>query len=108
MWKDLDLSEENLASVEYLLSQSIKGFHFIFEREEIKLALVAPLNGISKFEHEDREKVQQIFMDFLSHQSLDEKENYLNAMAPMEKELLIKAYFNIVECTIKRCQIHEH
>ncbi len=104
----LDIQEENLASVEYLLSQSMKGHHFIFSTEDIKHALGAPLNGIQNFEYEDREKVQEVFLEFLQKKSFKEKQNFLNSITISKKEVLIKAYFHIVENTIKKCYSHQH
>ena len=100
--------EENLSGVEHLLSQSLKGFHFAFEKEDIKLALGSPLNGISDFEHENRDKVQEIFTAFVSCETLDLKQAYLKNLKALDKELLIKAYFNILENTVKKCNWAQH
>ena len=100
--------EDNLSGVEYLLSQSLKGFHFAFEKQDIKLALGSPLNGISEFEYENREKVQEIFSKFVSCQSLEQKQAYLKSLPAIDKELLIKAYFNILENTLRKCNTNQH
>lgn len=102
------IQEENLASVEYLLAQSLKGHHIMFNADDIKLALGAPLNGILNFEYEDRDKVQEIFLEFLQRKSFKEKQNFLESLTICEREVLIKAYFNIVENTIKKCHSHKH
>ena len=100
--------EESLSGVEHLLSQSLKGFHFAFEKKDIKLALGSPLNGICEFEYENREQVQEIFMNFVSKNSLDEKQAFLKTLPLLEKELIIKAYFNILENTLKKCSKTQH
>lgn len=100
--------EENLSGVEYLLSQSLKGFHFAFNKQDIKHALGSPLNGISEFEYENREKVQEIFLNFVKHQSLKAKQDFLAKLPALDKELLIKAYFNILENTLKKCSTVYH
>jgi|GEM_PF-519374 len=100
--------EDNLSGVEHLLSQSLKGFHFAFEKQDIKLALGSPLNGISEFEYENREKVQEIFMDFVKCHSLEQKQKYLKTLPALDKELLIKAYFNILENTLRKCSKNHH
>lgn len=100
--------EENLSGVEHLLSQSLKGFHFAFDKQDIKLALGSPLNGICEFEYENREQVQELFMGFVKQKTLDNKQAYLKTLPLLEKELLIKAYFNILENTLKKCSQNQH
>lgn len=100
--------EENLSGVEYLLSQSLKGFHFAFDKQDIKHALGAPLNGISEFEYENREQVQKIFLGFVKQTSLKSKQEFLKKLSALDKELLIKAYFNILENTLKKCSSVYH
>jgi len=104
----LEQIEDSLSGVEHLLSQSLKGFHFAFEKQDIKLALGSPLNGISEFEHENREKVQEIFVDFVKCQTLEQKQRYLKSLPTLDKELLIKAYFNILENTLRKCNKTHH
>ena len=99
----LENIEENLSGVEHLLSQSLKGFHFAFEKQDIKHALGSPLNGICEFEYDNREKVQEIFTDFVMQESLDKKQAYLKSLPALDRELLIKAYFNILENTLRKC-----
>jgi len=100
--------EDNLSGVEHLLSQSLKGFHFAFEKQDIKLAMGSPLNGISEFENENREKVQEIFIQFVGCQTLEQKHKYLKTLPAIDKELLIKAYFNILENTLRKCSTTHH
>lgn len=105
---NLEIVEENLAAVEHLLSMSLRGFHFAFEKSDIKDALGAPINGISEFEHEDRERVQKIFLSFVQKKTLSEKRAYMESLVIMDKELVIKAYFNILENTLKKCSLVFH
>ncbi|MGH1468684.1 MAG: hypothetical protein ACRBBP_07370 [Bdellovibrionales bacterium] len=100
--------EENLSGVEHLLSQSLKGFHFAFDKQDIKHALGSPLNGISEFEYENREKVQEIFLEFVKQKTLPSKKEFLKKLPALDKELLIKAYFNILENTLKKCSTIYH
>ncbi len=100
--------EKKLSGVEHLLSQSLKGFHFAFDKQDIKHALGTPLNGISEFENENREQVQQIFLSFVNCSSLKEKQKFLKSLQAIDKELLIKAYFNILENTLKKCSSVYH
>jgi hypothetical protein len=106
--KNLESFEQNLSGVEHLLSQSLKGFHFAFDKQDIKLALGSPLNGISEFEYENREQVQEIFFKFVKQETLDKKQAFLETLSVLDKELLIKAYFNILENALKKCSQTQH
>ena len=100
--------EDNLAAVEDLLSQSVKGFHFAFDRDDIKLALGSPINGISDFTMENTEQVQEIFFEFVKKKTLQDKQDFLNGLTIIDRELIIKTYFNILENTLKKCMFEVH
>ncbi len=100
--------EENLNAVEHLLSHSLKGFHFAFDKQDIKHALGKPLNGISEFKYENRAQVQEIFLEFVKQKTLPAKKEFLRNLPALDKELLIKAYFNILENTLKKCSTISH
>lgn len=94
--------EQSMQEIEYLLAQSTKGLHLLFNSSHIKSALQEPVNGIQDFDKEDRNKVQNVFGNFIEKNSFAEKEEYLAQLNEEDRELLIKAYFHIVENTIKR------
>lgn len=94
--------EQNMQEIEYLLAQSTRGLHLLFDKAHIKSALQEPVNGNQDFDKEDRNKVQNIFGNFIEKNSFAEKEAYLTELCAEDRELLIKAYFHIVENTIKR------
>ncbi len=93
--------EFNLQQIEYLLAQSVKGLHLLFDKELIKQAFTQPKNGISDFEQEDRQKIQNLFAGLIESTSLGDKKGYLKKLSSEDQEILIKAYFHIVENTIK-------
>ena len=93
--------EGNLQQIEYLLAQSIKGLHFIFDKQRIRLAYTQPRNGILDFDKEDRDKIQSLFSGLIQSTSINDKEGYLSQLSDEDQEILIKAYFHIVENTIK-------
>lgn len=93
--------ETNLQAIEYLLAQSVKGMHFLFDKHQIKVAFTQPTNGIVVFEQEDRNKIQHLFAGLIEKTTFIDKQNYFNALGDEDREVLIKAYFHIVENTIK-------
>ena len=101
--KEENVRNDDLVAVEDLLSQSLKGFHFAFDRADIKLAMGAPLNGVLDFSKEDNAKVQEIFFEFVKRKGIQAKKDFLNVLPVLERELVIKTYFNILENTVKKC-----
>ncbi len=93
--------ESNLQQIEYLLAQSVKGLHLLFDKQIIKKAYTQPKNGILDFDQEDRDKVQNLFAGLIQNTSLSDKKGYLKQLSDEDHEVLIKAYFHIVENTIK-------
>lgn len=100
--------EENLRHIEYFLSQSVKGVHLLFDIEHIKLVYSQPKNGNFDFEKEDREKVQLLFAGLIKCCDMQEKKDYLESLSQDDMEILIKAYFHIVENTIRNAHKLEH
>jgi hypothetical protein len=93
--------EFNLQQIESLLAQSVKGHHLLFDKMQIKSAFTKPLNGITDFDKEDRNKIQTLFAGLIESSSFDEKKGYLQRLSEEDKQIIIKAYFHIVENTIK-------
>lgn len=93
--------ELNLQQIEYLLAQSVKGLHLLFDKQKIKSAYTQPKNGIMDFDKEDRDKIQNLFAGLIQSTSLWDKQGYLKKLSDEDQEVLIKAYFHIVENTIK-------
>ncbi len=104
----LEQVEENLSGIEHLLSHSLKGFHFAFNKQDIKHALGTPLNGISEFKYENRAQVEKIFLKFVKQKTLPAKKKFLHKLTALDKELLIKVYFNILENALKKSSIKFH
>lgn len=100
--------EKNLQHIEYFLAQSVKGQHLLFQPEQIRLVYTRPKNGNLDFENEDREQVQNLFARLIECSDLYEKQNYLASLSEEDQELLIKAYFHIVENTIKNALGQSH
>ena len=100
--------EENLRHIEYFLAQSVKGFHLLFDVKHIKLAYSQPKNGNLDFYKEDRGRVQRLFAGLIECCGMQDKRSYLESLSQEDMEVLIKAYFHIVENTIRHAHKLEH
>lgn len=95
-----DSHEEQLEQIEYLLYQSTQGIHFMFDNSDIAQAMSRGHDEKAFFTNENMEKVQGLLSRFLECPSMQEKKLFLERLPSEEYELLIRAYFQLVEKTI--------
>lgn len=93
-------SESTVAQIEYLLHQSAQGIHFMFERAEIIRILQEPTDSQQFFTFDNLGKVQDMLTKFIERPTIVEKQSYLERLSRQDYELLIRAYFHLVENTI--------
>ncbi len=86
--------------IEYLIHQSTLGVHFLFSRKDVARVMMVPTDEREFFTLKNMERVQKVLTNFLEKPTLLAKERYLNSLGAMERDLLIRAYFHLVENTI--------
>jgi hypothetical protein len=94
------LGKEQLAQVEYLFDQSANGVHILFDNETIRRVLSVPTENLEFFTFENSTRIQKLLSDFISKPSLKEKRNFLQTLDQETYDVLVRAYFNIVENSI--------
>lgn len=92
--------DANLTQIEYLLYQSTQGVHFMFENSEIAKVLREPTDEESFYTDANMEKVEGLLSGFIGRPTIEEKRSYLESLPTNDYELLIRAYFHLVENTI--------
>lgn len=92
--------ERQQEQIEYLLFQSTRGVHFMFDNADIAKVLSQPADEALFFTDENMDKVQGLLSRFLSCPSMQEKRSFLESLPVDEFELLIRSYFHLVENTI--------
>lgn len=88
------------AQIEYLIHQSTLGFHFLFTRKEVARVMMVPTDEREFFTLKNMERVQRLLTCFLERPTLLAKERYLKTLGALERDLMIRAYFHLVENTI--------
>ena len=88
------------AQIEYLIHQSTLGFHFMFSKRDVARVMMIPTDEREFFTLKNMERVQRLLTSFLEKPTLLAKERYLNSLGALEKDLMIRAYFHLVENTI--------
>lgn len=87
--------------IEYLIHQSTLGIHFLFERSDVARVMLTPLDEQEFFSLKNMERVQNLLTAFLEKPNLVDKERYLESLSIAERDLLIRAYFHLVENAIQ-------
>lgn len=102
------IEPKTLDQIEYLLYQSTKGVHFLFDKKEISQILKTPTNEEEFFSQNNIDKVQQLFNDFLNKKSIVEKQIYLSNLDKESFEILVRTYFHIVENSVNISHKQKH
>jgi hypothetical protein len=83
--------------IEYLLFQSAQGLHFIFDHSNVSDVL---RRTEGELEATKADKVQSLLSKLLDRKSMVEKRSYIESLAKDDYELLVRAYFQLVDKTI--------
>jgi hypothetical protein len=98
--EELEADSIDTTEIEYLLYQSTQGIHFVFENADIARVLRSPSEGTNFYTKKNMERVQEMFEKLLDRPTMDEKKSFLDKLSPEDFELLIRAYFRLVEKAI--------
>lgn len=92
--------DKNLDQIEYLLYQSTQGIHFMFDNVDIVKVLSRPADEADSLSFSNMEKVQELLTKFIEKPTMVEKRRFLETLNKETFELLVRAYFQLVENTI--------
>jgi len=93
------VNEAQLNQVQYLIEQSLKGHHVLFDVEDVKRAFFSDefIPSETCFDEEQAYSVEHHIERLLEQPSLAEKRAYLGSLDTTTYELVLKTYFNIIE-----------
>ena len=97
----MKIERKQIQEIEFLFKQSTQGVHLLFEDNK-KLAdiLSDPVHEKSFFNSKNKRKIEEVFTGLITKKSLKAKQNYLNNLDSEHFEILVRAYFHIVDNTI--------
>ncbi|MDZ4662491.1 MAG: hypothetical protein SGJ18_12835 [Pseudomonadota bacterium] len=98
--KLLYIEPKQLEQLEYLLAQSAQGIHLLFKNTEVAKVLSTPTENLDFFTFENITKVQSIFSKFVQKNTLMEKQIFVEGLDTTNHDLLLRAYFQILENAI--------
>ena len=95
------VDENQLEALESFLNQSLKGHHHLFDQDRIKKILAKPNVGDEFFSVGNMEQIQTLIVELMKRPSLAEKRRYLHGLNSDSYEMVVRAYFHIVDSTMQ-------
>ncbi len=102
------MEEQHLKQIELLLTQSLNGIHLLFDREHIANILKIPTEELNLFEGHKIGRIQDLFNKLIENSTFSEKKVFLSSLDQESYELLLRAYFHIVDNTVLMASNYEH
>jgi hypothetical protein len=102
------IEDSNLDAIESLLSMSIKGIHQLFNHADIAEILKKPTEEIDFFNFQNMDKIQDLFLELIQKKTFEEKKVFLDGLSKENYEIVLRAYFHIVENTAKATHDFKH
>jgi hypothetical protein len=103
-----NLDESSLERMESLLSHSAMGVHVLFDNKSIATVLKEVTDDKDVYNPEKMQKVQDMMTNLISKRTYFEKMAYLQALDSESYHVLVRAYFHIVENTVRANHEHQH
>lgn len=100
--------EQSLERMEALLSHSARGIHVLFDNQSIANVLREVKDDKDFYDLQKMKIVQDVMTELISKKNYQEKVNYLKTLDQESFEMLVRAYFHIVENTVRTNHSHHH
>jgi hypothetical protein len=97
----VNIEETSLERMEALLSQSALGVHVLFDNKDIAGVLKEVKDDKDFYSFDKMKKVQDVMTELIAKKTYFEKMAYLQALDPEAYQMLVRAYFHIVENTVR-------
>ena len=106
--KTININEQHLVEIESLLSQSVRGIHYLFDNDSIAKILSTPTEDLNLFTNENMDKVEDLLAGLVRYKSFHKKRRYLEELSPNDFEVVLRTYFHIVDSTVFENSEHIH
>jgi hypothetical protein len=98
--KLLYIEPKQLEQLEYLLNQSANGVNLLFDNRSVAKVMSTPTEKLDFFTFDNITKVQSLFSKFVQKNTLMEKKLFIESLDTNHFDLLVRAYFQILENAI--------
>ena len=97
----MKIQRKQLREIEFLFHQSTKGVHLLFpDNKKLACILKNPIKEKIFFSSQNMNTIQEVFTGLVLQKGIKQKQRYLNHLAPEKFEILVKAYFHILDNTL--------
>lgn len=104
----VNIEETSLERMEALLSQSAMGVHVLFDNQSIASVLKDVKDDKDFYSFDKMKQVQDVMTALITKKTYFEKISYLQALDRDSYKMLVRAYFHIVENTVRANTEHSH
>ena len=102
------LDEQQINSLQSILTQSELGIHVLFDNEFIATVFRDPFSEDEFFDIENIKQVQDAILQLLQYKTLLEKKSYIESLNDTDKHRIVRAYFYIIENNLRSSQKLPH
>ncbi|HPI41320.1 MAG TPA: hypothetical protein PLJ21_10990 [Pseudobdellovibrionaceae bacterium] len=102
------VEEKSLERMEALLTQSAMGVHILFDNHAIANILKQVKDEKDFLDYNKMKIVQDVMTELVAKKTYIDKRAYLNSLEPEAYQMLVRAYFHIVENTVRAAHLHQH
>lgn len=86
----------------------MNGIHLLFDNETIARILKIPTEDLDLFHFRNLDKIQELFTEFVQHETLQEKRMWLESLDQDSFEMLLRTYFHIVDNSLFAADPNRH
>ena len=102
------IEEKNLERMESLLTHSALGVHVLFENKSIAEALREVKDDRDFYDFDKMKRVQDAMTELIAKRTYLEKVAYLRSLDAESFAMVVRAYFHIVENTVRAAHEFPH
>ncbi|MFP5518730.1 MAG: hypothetical protein ACLGGX_02410 [Bdellovibrionia bacterium] len=95
------IEEKSLERMEALLTQSAMGVHVLFDNRSIAAVMGSSGDDKDFYDFDKMKKVQDVMTELIAKKTYWEKISFINSLDPESYQMLMRAYFHIVENSVR-------
>jgi len=94
------ISEAQMQEIQYIIQQSMNGFHVLFDNDTIKRFCRDSNSDDDIFDENKARTTERLLEMFMSTPTINGRRSFFESLNEDDKSLLIRTYFHIVENNI--------
>ncbi len=96
----IHISDTQMKEIEYIIQQSMNGFHVLFDNDTIRRFYSGIENEDDIFNEGRARQTEKLVEIFMSTPTITARKQLFRSLSEEEQSLLVRTYFNIVENNI--------